>query len=63
MSRRKTNKKPIIILLVLMVLIAALLGGMIWFVSTHFFGREKKPPCLPGICQKANCCPGRDRRI
>ena len=44
MSRRKTNKKPIIILLVLMVLIAALLGGMIWFVSTHFFVGGKAYP-------------------
>ena len=37
MARRKTNKVPIIILLVVLLLVAALLGGMIWFVSNHFF--------------------------
>ena len=37
MARRKTNKVPIIILLVVLLLGAALLGGMIWFVSNHFF--------------------------
>ena len=37
MARRKTNKAPIIILLVVLLLVAALLGGMIWFVSNHFF--------------------------
>ena len=37
MARKKTNKAPIIILLVVLLLVAALLGGMIWFVSNHFF--------------------------
>lgn len=37
MARRKTNKAPIIILLVVLLLVAVLLGGMIWFVSNHFF--------------------------
>ena len=36
MSRR-SNKKPIIVLLVLVLLVAALLGGMVWFVTSHFF--------------------------
>ena len=37
MARRKTNKAPIIILLVVLLLLVAVLGGMIWFVSSHFF--------------------------
>ena len=37
MARRKTNKVPIIILLVVLLLVSVLLGGMIWFVSNHFF--------------------------
>ena len=37
MARRKTNKAPIIILLVVLLFLVAVLGGMIWFVSSHFF--------------------------
>ena len=37
MSRRKSNKAPIIVLLVLVILAAGLLGGVVWFVNTHFF--------------------------
>ena len=37
MSRRKSNKTPIIILLVLVILAAGLLGGIVWFINTHFF--------------------------
>lgn len=37
MSRRRSNKKPIIVLLVLVLLMVALLGGMVWFVTSHFF--------------------------
>ena len=37
MSRRKSNKAPIIILLVLVILAAGLLGGLVWFINTHFF--------------------------
>ena len=37
MSRRKSNKTLIIILLVLVILAAGLLGGVVWFINTHFF--------------------------
>lgn len=37
MGRRKRNNAPVIILLILFLLAASLLGGMIWFMSTHFF--------------------------
>ena len=37
MKRRKRNNKPIIVLLLLVLLAASLLGGMVWFVNTHFF--------------------------
>lgn len=37
MRRRKRNNTPIIILLILLLLAASLLGGMIWFMNTHFF--------------------------
>lgn len=37
MRRRKRSNAPIIVLLVLLVLAASLLGGMIWFLNTHFF--------------------------
>ncbi|MBR4989872.1 MAG: hypothetical protein IKY96_01790 [Oscillospiraceae bacterium] len=37
MSRRKSNKTPIMILLVLVILAAGLLGGIVWFINTHFF--------------------------
>ena len=37
MRRRKRNNAPIMILLILLLLAASLLGGMIWFLNTHFF--------------------------
>ena len=37
MRRRKRNNKPIIVLLILLILAASLLGGMVWFLNTHFF--------------------------
>lgn len=37
MRRRKRSNAPIIVLLVLLVLAASLLGGLVWFLSTHFF--------------------------
>lgn len=37
MSRKKSNKKTIAVLLVLVIVSAALLGGMVWFVNSHFF--------------------------
>lgn len=37
MSRRKSSKAAVVILLVLVVLSASLLGGIIWFINTHFF--------------------------
>ena len=37
MRRRKRSNAPIIVLLVLLVLTASLLGGLVWFLSTHFF--------------------------
>lgn len=35
--RRKTNNKPVVVLLILVLLLAAALGGMLWFMNTHFF--------------------------
>lgn len=37
MRRRKRSNAPIIVLLILLVLAASFLGGMIWFLNTHFF--------------------------
>ena len=44
MKKRRSNKKPVLVLLILLLLCAALLGGMIWFVSTHFFVGGKAYP-------------------
>ena len=37
MRRRKRNNTAITILLILVLLAASILGGMIWFLNTHFF--------------------------
>lgn len=37
MSRRKSNKTIIVVLLLLVILAGAVLGGMVWFINSHFF--------------------------
>ncbi len=37
MSKVKSNKKTIAVLLILIVVMAGLLGGLVWFVKSHFF--------------------------
>ena len=44
MSRKKSNKKTIAVLLVLVIVSAALLGGMVWFMNSHFFVGGKAYP-------------------
>ena len=44
MKRRRSNKKPVVVLLIALLLCAVLLGGMVWFVSTHFFVGGKAYP-------------------
>lgn len=44
MTKQKRNNKPIIILLILVLLAAGLLGGMVWFIMTHFFVGGKAYP-------------------
>jgi len=41
MRRRKSNNKVIVVLLTLVICAAGLLGGMVWFVSSHFFVNGK----------------------
>ena len=33
----KKNNTPVIVLTIILLLVAAVLGGMVWFVSSHFF--------------------------
>lgn len=44
MSRKKSNQKTIVVLVILVLASAALLGGMVWFVSSHFFVGGKAYP-------------------
>ena len=57
MRRKKRNNAPIIVLLVILCLVLAILGGMIWFVSSHFFVGGK------AYSNKAETLDLRDRKI
>lgn len=44
MKKRRSNKTPVIVLLVILCLAVMVLGGIIWFITSHFFVGGKPYP-------------------
>lgn len=42
--KNRRNNKPVIVLLAVLIVVGMLLGGMIWFLNSHFFVEKKAYP-------------------